>query len=262
MLAIEPIFRKWYYEKPIDEKHAIITEQLSKAKRGSSSLERNSSLKVSREHSRISDRDNQRGSLEHVFRNSETYQSEAPNEDYTADWFISRIANRKNSPKSLARALINLNTVFTRKGNPFVHNFLKTVVPEFGTNGVSGISCLEVALDRVCLPSLQPATATSSRKHNPAWYSDSTSPDEIRLEVINSLEIIMRTDLGLNFVLNSPGLLRQVFWCLAVPSKSVQQKILQESRLGRAYLHLNGSIFGLFGPTCLLDEMLKEYIIF
>jgi hypothetical protein len=281
-LGMEPEIRETYYNKSQEEKLQIIKSQTkgdfsNKVRRPSNPRReeglrpasgtrtqdgsRNSATSSGRlsvgDRSRNSTTSGGRGERSTPRRSDGNYSKNPrlkQEEEKSPGWYISQLANRNTTPKSLSRTLISLSTTFSLAGSNFVRAFLKKTVLNLGPNGISGVSSLEVALDRVCLPSLQPEESKSS-----SWYADSISPDELRLEVINCVSIIMKSDFGMNAIMNSHGLLRQIFWCLAIPSKHVQEKMIKENKLGRAYLQLHGSVFGLFGPACLLDELLKEY---
>lgn len=125
---------------------------------------------------------------------------------------------------------------------------------------------MEIALDRVCAPYLQKkalkkkpseqgggpsSSATISR------YADQISPDEIRFKVMKCVEILMQTDYGMNFVLLSTGLIRQIIWCFSRPSEETSQ----DPRARGIYLKLLSLIARIMGPACFLDSGLKDTVV-
>ncbi|KAJ3369149.1 hypothetical protein HDU91_007452 [Kappamyces sp. JEL0680] len=204
-------------------------------------------------------------------RPSQSYPEKSP------QWFTVQISNRNTSLKSLLRHLTALRVSFSLAGPRFIHEFVVKVVAHIGTNGISGIASLEIALDRVCAPYLQkrakqrkrsipspnkplPASPGPSSSPTP-WYSDQVLPDEIRLETIKCVEIIMQTDFGMSCVLLSTGLIRQIIWCYSIPREEVQDEMASDPRLRRAHLQLLTLISQIMGPAALLDGGLKDVIL-
>jgi hypothetical protein len=193
---------------------------------------------------------------------SEGYAEKSP------QWFTVHISNRNTSLKSLLRHLASLKVSFSLAGPRFIHEFIMKVVAHIGTNGISGISALEIALDRVCAPYLQKRSKQRKRSlpsqtdNSPrGLYSDQVLPDEIRLETMKCVEIIMQTDFGMSCVLLSTGLVRQIVWCYSIPREEVQVEMVNDPRLRRSHLHLITMISQIMGPAALLDAGLKDVIL-
>lgn len=190
-------------------------------------------------------------------------------------WFTVQISNRNTSMKALYRHLQALGTCFTQQGTPFIHEFISSVVPHIGNNGISGLAAMEIALDRVCAPYLQkklkfrPSSVRHSARPLPKapqnvthnWYADQILPDEIRLQTMKCIEMAMQSDLGMSSVLSSTGLIRQIIWCFSIPTDDMQLEMLTDSRLRQAYLELITIIAEIMGTAALLDAGLKETIL-
>jgi hypothetical protein len=168
----------------------------------------------------------------------------------TPTWYILQIADRNSSLKSLGRLLGSLQTMLSLSGNQFVEEFVGTTVPNVGRVGLNGTSALEIALDRICLPQLKTTT-----------YANHIIPDELRLQVMKCVRLIMKVDIGMEQILKSRGLMRQIIWCFRIPSPAQQVEMKENLSLRTAYINLRTLMCEIFGPACLLDEILKESVI-
>ena len=189
-------------------------------------------------------------------------------------WFILQISNRNTSMKSLQRHLTHLRATILSGGPVFIRELVSSIVPHLGSDGISGIAALEIALDRVCAPYLQRREAKKksiivgagikipSRQSSITMrYADQISPDAIRLQVMKCVELIMLTDYGMNFIHLSTGLIRQIIWCYSRnPTLSTED---QEFDLKgyRTYLKLVSLISRIVGPACFLDDGLKNTVV-
>ncbi|KAI8898393.1 hypothetical protein BC833DRAFT_657838 [Globomyces pollinis-pini] len=185
------------------------------------------------------------------------------------EWFIWNIADRSVSLKALLRLVSSLKVTLSLGDVDLITKFIELEIPHLSTINVTGVSCLEIALDRVCAPVMDGKSSgkkkrpnfTNSKRILPLLYSDDINPDDVRLEVIQCARIITGFEFGMNSFLNSIGLLRQMIWCFAIPRMENQVKLSKDTSLRLGRLGVIGLVAEIVGPACLLDQRLKNTII-
>jgi hypothetical protein len=189
-------------------------------------------------------------------------------------WFILKLSNRSKiidfrnlSLKSLSRALQSLKSMLTSGNAEFIGEFISNPISTNDYPSINGIGALEVAMDRMCLPMIQDQDsgkkswlANNSQSSN-RWFSDETLLDEVRTTCVESIGIVMKTELGISAVGRAYGLIKQVFWLFHVPGIDTQSLLLKVPKIRYAYITLLSTIATVFGPACLINEALRRNIM-
>jgi hypothetical protein len=153
--------------------------------------------------------------------------------------------------------------------NETIKAFTETIVL-VGGQDVKGVQSLEIALQRItqessvhflgASPSNAPSGYLSVSKSTRFAYADAVLGDELRLEAINCISILMNNKYGIAAVLQTPGLVHQIAFCLSLTPQAQASKVGSESRVKSANLSLRMKVAEVLGPLCLLSDEGLRYV--
>ncbi|KAJ3364230.1 hypothetical protein HDU91_002663 [Kappamyces sp. JEL0680] len=130
-------------------------------------------------------------------------------------WFVLKLTNRNLSLKTLFRHLQSLRACFMLNGGVFMSEFITAKVQADDNCLYTGSDALEIALERVNIPTTVESTTLSrnSIDANPSvWYADQIFPDEIRLEALKCIELMTKSNAGM-FAIMEGTLVVQIVRC-------------------------------------------------